>query len=101
MKKKKMLATGGLVTSMLFAGATQSYAHVTPHANQGIIRSKSLEIITDDLDIDAEDFKEELRSGKTPKEILIEQGFNPSQIHKLFKEEDKYDRNIKRLKKEM
>jgi hypothetical protein len=84
MKKKKILATSGLVTSMLFAGATQSYAQVTPPITQGIIRSKSLEIITDDLDIDAEDFKEELRSGKTPKEVLIDQGFSPSLIHKIF-----------------
>ncbi len=101
MKKKRFLATGGLVTSMLIAGATQSYAQVSPTSNQGIVRSKSLEIVSEDLGINEEDFREELRSGKTPKEVLIDQGFNPAQIHKLFKEEDKYYKNITRLKKEM
>jgi hypothetical protein len=84
MKKKKILATGGLVTSMLFTGATAHAQVTTPTNNQGIIRSRSLEIITEDLELDAEDFKEELRSGKTPKEVLMDQGFDSAQIHKIF-----------------
>jgi hypothetical protein len=98
MKKRKMLAAGGIVTTIFIAGVSQTFAQTAAH-----VRSRqnfttqhteltltpgsrpSLDTIALNFGINADDVREELRTGKTPKEILLEQGISQAQIKKLFK----------------
>jgi hypothetical protein len=95
MKKRKILVTGSLVTTILLAGASTGFAQTltdTLNRNKKTVASYSRTInnhpLLDDIalqwDIDTTSFKEELRVGKTPKQILEEYGVNQEQIKKLF-----------------
>ncbi len=44
----------------------------------------SLDDIALQLGISVDDFREELRLGKTPKQVLTDQGFTPAQVQKVF-----------------
>jgi hypothetical protein len=98
MRKRKIIATGSLVTSMLLASASPSFAQTfagsakthtktstSIHLKYAPGSGASLDAISADLGISAEEFREELRSGKSPRQILTEQGFSSAQIQKIFK----------------
>jgi hypothetical protein len=102
-KRKKILATGSIVTTLLLGSTSSALAQAPTVAPVQISRTHtgikfdyepgsgpSLDTVAANLGISPEDFKEELRSGKTPKEILEDQGFTQTHIKKLFKSNSKH-----------
>ncbi|MCC2631279.1 MAG: hypothetical protein K0S38_1088 [Candidatus Paceibacter sp.] len=93
-KKKKILATGTVVTTLLLAGASVTFAQSAPaptHSKSSFRAPHARPLLDDiavDLGLDPEIIREELKTGKTPKEVLEEQGVSPSQIQKLFKDKE-------------
>jgi len=95
--RKKIIATGGIVTTLLIAGASTTFAHTatmsphrfatstSAHIKNRVVPSPKLEEIALKLGLSVDDVKEELRSGKTPKQILEEQGVSQSEIKKIFR----------------
>ncbi len=79
-KKRKMLATGVIVTTMLLTGAGATLAQNLPAPTEN-----ARGLSSDNMAVYAYDNfqEEELANGKTAAEILEEQGFSPSQIQKL------------------
>jgi len=83
MRKRKIFATGSIVTTMLFTGATRSFAHTVPTSkvsgqSKNIYVEYSRNLIVDDgrgVDPKAEDMSRQ--------ELLV-QGFSPAQVHKIL-----------------
>ena len=71
MKKRKILATGTIVASMLLSGAIPGFAQTTTRAPKA--QESTLE-----------------------RETLIEEGFSPSQIHKVLTQESHQGKKGKR-----
>lgn len=110
MKKRKILAAGGIVTTLFIAGASQTFAQTTSsvRARQHSTLQNTeltfvpgnrptLETIAANFGLNAEEMREDLRIGKTPKEILLEQGVSQAQIKKLFKRGTIISPKIKKL----
>ncbi len=95
MKKRKILATGAIATTFLLssihqAGAqtiqvpqvrTQLEAVGDSDTENGTDSSDSVSI---DVGVRADDEITNSESKQTYQQTLIDQGFNPSQIHKIF-----------------
>lgn len=80
MKKRKILATGALMTAVLFTGSSPALAQSvkTPAENARSISPDGVAVYASD------NFQEEESAyGRTAAEILAEQGFTPAQIQKL------------------
>ncbi len=105
-KKRRMLAraTRGIMTTVLIASASTTFAQTIPstnatrHVPQNLSRIVSsnktssgttLDTLVAEFGLNANDFKEELRAGKTPKEVLADQGFTAAHIQKIFKTSSK------------
>ncbi len=96
MKKRKILVTGGMVTSLLLAGTSQSLAQnietkrpsLRPESSENVsdLSGRSSNYIEDTsyLDIKADDPLDFSYLDETSKNALIDEGFSPSQIHKIF-----------------
>jgi hypothetical protein len=82
--RKKIIATGGIVTTLLIAGASTTFAHSGINKQRPHVAPK-LEQIAAQYGLNVEEIKEELKLGKTPRQILEEQGMTQEEIKQIFK----------------
>lgn len=100
MKKRKMLATGGIVTTLLLAGSGSAFAQTLTSNNQAATTQKPAlhrELKNGNhprvknrkelsaLSVRANDSRENLRAEREARLALIEQGFSPSHIQKVVR----------------
>ncbi len=93
MKKRKLLATGSIVTTLLLANVASAMAEVAPAHPSSLAPSGPEEPIyndfelfdVDDTDFSLGDLDDESGYGRSPKAMLQDQGFSSSQIKKLLK----------------
>lgn len=95
MKKRKILATGAIATTFLLSSIHQAGAQTiqVPQARTQLEAVQSEADIEKDTDADdsasdigvlADDEITSSQSKQTYEQILFDQGFNSSQIHKIF-----------------
>jgi hypothetical protein len=100
-KKKRIIATGTVVTTLLLAGASVTFAQsaAVSSSNRSSVRPPHMRPMIDeiavDLGLDVTTIQEELREGKTPKEVLLELGVSQDKVQKLFREKD-YSKKVVR-----
>jgi len=88
MKKRKFIATGSLVTALLLTGATQSFAQTVPAMTQ--TATSRLEYDTTEtpelsgFGVEADDQLNDSQLDDMSLQILVDEGFSPAQIHKIF-----------------
>ncbi len=85
MKKRKILATGAIMTAVLFTASSPALAQSVkaPTENARGLSSDGAAVYASDSFQD-----EESANGRTAAEILTEQGFTPAQIQKLSSYKD-------------
>ncbi len=92
-KRRRILATGGIATALLITGASHTYAQVIP-THRSSRNTEHIQPLLIDYDestrpeiegfgIDANDSINEFTLEETSRQILIEEGFSPAQIHKI------------------
>jgi hypothetical protein len=94
--RKKILATGGIVTSLWLGSSTLTFAQTTVPTPTAIERP-FIDDIAIQFGLKIDDIKEELRLGKTPKEALLQLGVSQDKIQKLFKKKSQQAVAIKKI----
>ncbi len=106
--KKAILASAssGIVAGMLLVGSSTVFADTTDHSSQNYEQKSYIGVHTmrrwnapskinalaSNLGLDEDEVNESLKSGKTLKQILQDNGIVPDQIHKAFKNHRKNNR---------
>ena len=87
MKKRKIMATSSIAIALFLSSYASSQAANYTLLRPRIEEAQSVsvpEVVTNDLSVPAGDFREELGIDPLFSESLVEQGFSPAQIQKIF-----------------
>jgi hypothetical protein len=88
MKKRKIIATSSIAVALFLSsyasGQAADYSFLKPNTYLEAQSAANPEVGTDNLGISARDYREELGVDPTFMNSLVDQGFNPSQIQKIF-----------------
>ncbi len=99
-KRRRILATGGIVTTLLITGTSHTYAQtiVPQRSARNTEQAQPIPLEYDETSrpaaegfgVDAHDLLNESILEETSRQILIEEGFSPAQIHKITSSSGKY-----------
>ncbi len=84
---KKVIATGGIISSLLFTGGSAAFAqtNVTPPSIRHNVGRPNANRIAKEFGLDASEIKAELEAGKKLPEILAEHGISKDKLMQISK----------------